>query len=457
MLVVATPLLQSLLLAPRTVFRDELPPATPSAGGDPLADELDRLGAEVVVPLLVDGQLIGFLVVGAKRSGDPFFSDDEDLLATLANQCAVAIRNAQAHQRVLQINEHITRILETIESGVIAVSARGRITLFNQAAESMTGMSAATARGQDAALLPAPLPRLLEDTGTDGHSHSQVEIALPDAAGQLLPLMCSTSPLRGPDAQAVGAVAVLNDLSRVKELEQERRRAERLASLEAIASGLVHEVRNPLTSLKTFVHLLPQRHDDHEYRESFLRVANRELGRVEDLLARLRTLTTPARQPLEPQDIRMPLQAALDLVRPQLEERQIRLRQVVDGSPRPILGNASQLEGLFLNLCLNALEAMKIGGEITVRVADLCAAGGTTILVEVSDTGAGIADEMMERIFNPFVTTKSRGSGLGLAICRSVADAHRATIRARNNVGRPGATFTVEFPVASARPVPTVT
>src|SRR6185436_7347171 len=131
-----------------------------------------------------------------------------------------------------------------------------------------------------------------------------------------------------------------------------------------IASGLVHEVRNPLTSLKTFVDLLPQRHDDREYRESFLRVPNRELGRVEDLLTRMRTLTTPARQPMEAQDVTVPLQAALDLLRPQLEERQIRLRQVVDGAPRPILGNASQLEGLFLNLCLNALEAMKNGGEI---------------------------------------------------------------------------------------------
>jgi signal transduction histidine kinase len=115
------------------------------------------------------------------------------------------------------------------------------------------------------------------------------------------------------------------------------------------------------------------------------------------------------------------------------------------------------LEGLFLNLCLNAVEAMKNGGELTVRVADLSAAGGTTVLVEVSDTGSGIPDELMDRIFNPFVTTKPRGSGLGLAICRSVADAHRAIIRARNNVGRPGATFTVEFPVVAARPAPTVT
>lgn len=152
---------------------------------------------------------------------------------------------------------------------------------------------------------------------------------------------------------------------------------------------------------------------------------------------------------MEPVDVTMPLQAALDLLGPQLSERRIQLRQVADGTPRPILGNASQLEQLFLNVCLNALEAMESEGELTVRVADLCAAGGATLLVEVCDTGPGIRDDILPTIFNPFVTTKPRGSGLGLAICRSIADAHRATLTARNNLGRPGSTFTIEFPVST--------
>jgi two-component system sensor histidine kinase TtrS len=93
---------------------------------------------------------------------------------------------------------------------------------------------------------------------------------------------------------------------------------------------------------------------------------------------------------------------------------------------------------------------MDSDGELTVRVADLSEGGGSTLLVEVSDTGSGISDELLERIFNPFVTTKSKGTGLGLAICRAIADAHRAILRARNNAGRPGCTFTIEFPVPMA-------
>jgi len=433
----------------KPVFRDEL-----GLEAAAVLAEMEKLGTEVVVPLLEEERTIGLLAVGPKRSGDPYFSDDADLLSTLADQSSVAIRNAQTHQQVLEANEYIQKILATIESGVISVNTRGRVRLFNRAAEMMTGAPAGSLRGQPVGHLPAPLARLIEATLQDPDCRAQAELALPDAAGQIIPLMCSTAPLWGPQGTLVGAVAVVSDLSRLKELEQEKRRAERLAALESIASGLVHEIRNPLVAIKTFTQLLPSRGDDAAFRQDVARISDREISRIEDLLARFRTLAAPASQPMELVDVAQPLQATLDLLRAQMEERRIRLRYVADGVPRPVLGNASQLEQLFLNVCLNALEAMEPGGELTVRLADLCAAGGTTLLVEVSDTGTGIPEELLPNIFNPFVTTKARGSGLGLAICRSIADAHRTTLSARNNAGRPGSTFTIEFPVPTGPPAP---
>ncbi len=375
-----------------------------------------------------------------------------DLLQTLAHQSAVAIRNAQTHQRVVQVNEKLKKTLATIESGVVAVGTRDRVSVFNKAAEQFTGLSAEALRGRGIEQLPPVLGRLIEATLNDGQSRSQVEIALPDQVGQMVPLMCTTSPLLSPQGALVGAVAVFSDLSRVKELERERRRAERLASMEAIASGMVHEIRNPLVAIKTFTQLLPTRFDDAGFRDNFSRVAGREIARVDDLLDRFRMLSSASRQPMEPVDVTVPLRDTLQLLQPRLEERRVALRRVGESAPRPVPGNASQLEQLFLNLCLNALEAMEPGGELTVRVADLSEGGGSTLLVEVSDTGSGIPDDMIEQIFNPFVTTKDHGTGLGLAICRAIADAHRAILRARNNIGRPGCTFTVEFPVPVAKP-----
>jgi PAS domain S-box-containing protein len=430
-----------------TVFLDEIAEGSTPPEASDLRAEFSRLEAEVIVPLIEQDQVIGLVCIGPKRSGDPYFSDDADLLTTLANQSAVAIRNAQTHQRVVQVNEELQKILSTIESGVIAVGPRGKIVLFNRAAELLTGMTAQSALGRALDELPVPLARLIAGTARDGQSCSQEEFALPDAAGQLVPLVCSTSPLLSPRGATVGAVAVVADLSRLKELEQEKRRAERLASLEAIASGMVHEIRNPLVAIKTFSQLLPIRFQDQEFRETFSRVVDREIGRIDDLLTRFRTLSSASSQPMELVNVSGPLEDTLETLRPRLDEHRIQLRRVADGVSRPILGNASQLEQLFLNLCLNALEAMEPGGELTVRVADLCEGGGTTLLVEISDTGCGIPENLLATIFNPFVTTKARGTGLGLAICRSITDAHHALLSARNNAGRPGSTFTVQFPV----------
>lgn len=433
--------------ARRLIFRDDLggpqPPHAPSG----LLDSLDALGADVVVPLVAEDQLVGLILVGPKRSGDSFFSDDADLLTTLGDQAAVAFRNAQAHRRVVELSAYLQQILSQIESGVVAVDEGGLVTLVNGAAGRILGRPAAPTRRQPMEDIPGPLARLLDATLRDGASRSQVEIALPDGAGRLVPFACSTARLRGAQDVPVGAVAVFSDLSRLKELESDRRRAERLASLEAIASGLVHEIRNPLVAVRTFTQLIPARFDDPAFREQCPRVVARELQRVDSLLTRFRTLAAPwSAAPMETMDVRDPIRAALEALGPRLEERGISVRRVGDGAACAVLGNASQLEQLFGNLCLNAAEAMGAGGEITVRIAELTGAGGRTLRVEVADTGPGIPDPLLDSIFDPFVTTKAGGTGLGLAICRGIADAHHATLGARNNGGRGGATFTLEFP-----------
>src|SRR5262245_5014019 len=439
-------LVSQLLHEREPLFRDE---GAASTRGErtALAVAFAQLGADVIVPLVENREVIGLLCLGARRSGDPYSSADADLLATLANQSAVAIKNAQTHERVVQLYQELQAIVGTLDSGVVAVSARGQIGLFNRAAERLTGVPATAARGRQLGDLPVPLATSLADTLRDGAPRSPVEFSLPDAGGQPLSIVASTSPLRDPAGQLVGAVAVITDMSPLKALEREKRRAERLASIEAIASGLVHEIRNPLVAIKTFCQLLPTRYQDPEFRETLSRVANHELLRIEAMLSRFGGLASASSQPMEAIDLGEPLRATLALLGPQLDNRRIRVHVVADGRPRPILGNVAQLEQLFLNLCLNAMEAMTGGGELTVRVSELTDGMLGAVLVEVADTGVGIPDDLLARIFTPFTTTKRRGSGLGLAICRAIADAHRARIAVRSNNGQRGSTFTVEFPI----------
>jgi signal transduction histidine kinase len=237
----------------------------------------------------------------------------------------------------------------------------------------------------------------------------------------------------------------------VKALENEKRRAERLASLGTLVSGIAHEIKNPLVAIKTFAELLPERFTDADFRDDFSGVVIKEIERIDGLVGRLRSLASPSPSTALPVDIREPLLETVALLRAQCEQSRTTVRRELDTSPLLVAVDSSQLKQLFLNLCINAIEAMGQGGELTVKAHQKFRQGVPWVIVEVLDSGTGISDSIRSKIFDPFFTTKSRGSGLGLAICHNIADAHRGTIRAENNKGK-GASLVVEFPAAQEVP-----
>jgi PAS domain S-box-containing protein len=408
--------------------------------------ELRQLGGEVALPLVEDRGVSGFLLVGPKLSGDPYFPEDLDLLSTLVSQATIALQNAQLYRQVVIANEYIENILSTMESGVIAVAADRSITLFNAAAEEMTHLRADELRGKPFSNLPAPLAGALRDAVTGSKAQTEVEMSIENGTGYPVPIISSSSTLRDKAGALLGAVMVFSDLSRVKELEREKRRVERLASIGALASGLAHEIKNPLVAIKTFAELLPERFSDEDFHNDFSKVVVREIERIDDLVARLRGLT-PTVHRLAPIDILVPIRETLVLLKGQLEQARVTVKTSFYGGLPLIAADANQLKQLFLNICVNAVEAMSSGGELTVRVRSQTASGSPTVIAEFEDTGGGIPTDLVPKIFDPFVTTKERGSGLGLSICRGIADAHRATIYAANS-GR-GAVISIEFPALS--------
>lgn len=406
--------------------------------------ELRQLDGEAAIPLVEDKGVSGFLLVGPKLSGDPYFTEDLDLVSTLVNQATIALKNAQLYRQVVIANEYIENILSTMESGVIAVEADGTVALFNSAAEEMTHLRATSLKGKSLDLLPASLADALRQAA-GGEAQTQIEMVINDLDGQLVPIISSSSTLKDRSGALLGAVAVFSNLSRVKELEREKRRAERLASIGALASGIAHEIKNPLVAIKTFAELLPERFSDEEFHTDFAKVVVREIDRIDALVARLRGLT-PTVQRMVALDVTVPIQETLALLRAQLEQTHIVAATSLQ-SPLPLVaGNVDQLKQLFLNVFVNAIEAMSSGGRIDIRVLAQRALGSEVVIVEIEDTGGGIPPNVVSKLFDPFVTTKERGSGLGLSICRGIADAHRATIYATNSASGRGAVVVVEFP-----------
>jgi PAS domain S-box-containing protein len=452
-LAASAPLPRALASQRRHILGDELRranarPVTQAAAGD-----LRRLGGEFALPILEDEQLTGFFLLGPKLSGDPYFAEDIDLLTTLVSQASIAIKNAQLYSQVVLVNEYVENILATMENAVIAVSAEGLVTLFNSAAERLTRLDATQIKSKTVRALPASVAAPLEATLSDSQPRLQIETTVQDRAGRLTPVICSTSPLRDRTGTTLGAVAVFSDLTRLKTLEEEKRLAERFASIGALASGIAHEIKNPLVAIKTFAELLPERFTEEDFRNDFAQVVIREIDRIDDLVARLRGLASAPIQQRRPLDLRAPLEETLALLRGQLEQAQITVKTAYDNDLPLIAGDPAQLKQLFLNLLVNALEAMEPGGDLSVRIVNRKPSGSESLAVEITDNGTGIPEALLGKIFDPFVTTKQRGSGLGLSICRGIADAHGATIHAQNNQPGRGATICVTFPIVKTVPV----
>lgn len=410
-----------------------------------LYEALTACNWALVLPLLSEDAALGAIVVGPKLSGDPFYPHDLDLLMTLANQAGIAIKNAQLFTQVVLANEYVRNIVSTIQSGVIAVDAAGRVTMFNPAAERLTGLAADEVRAAPAAaILPDCLAGSLTRTLGDGVARTEPEITLPGRQASH-PVICTTSPLRDAGGTVCGAVAVFSDLTPVKQLENERRRAERLAYFEMFAPSIAHEIKNPLVAIKTFAQLIPRRHHEPRFIDDFSRVVTREIGRMERLLERLRTLSGAADRPHQRLDIRAPILEAAEFLQATFDEKRVGLALDLGAAPRFIIGDHGEMEQLFLNLLMNGHEATPPEGSVSVALT----ANDTGVTVTVADTGPGIPPALLEQVFDPFFTTRQRGSGLGLTICAAIAAAHRAKLRA---VSRPGggAIFSLEFPGAAA-------
>jgi PAS domain S-box-containing protein len=414
------------------------------------AHELAALGGDLALPILDDQRLSGLVVVGPKRSGDAFFAEDLDLLWTLITQASLTMKNAQLYQQVVLINEYVENILRTMDSGVITVDGNGQVALCNSTAERLTGLAKVELASLTVDSLPPALGLQLKATLGDGLARSQTEVSLEIDKDKRVPLACSTSALRDDRGRIIGSLMVFSDVSKIKELENEKRRAERLASFGSLVSGIAHEIKNPLVAIKTFAELLPERFSDSDFRGDFSKVVGTEIDRIDGLVGRLRSLAAPAPQSIGPTDIREPILETLSLLRGQFEQTRTTVNRELGSSRLLVAIDPAQIKQLFLNLFLNAIEAMGQGGKLRVHTGRRHRLGQYWVYVEVEDTGPGIPEGLRARIFEPFFTTKATGSGLGLAICRSITDAHRGTITLNSEgLGR-GTLATIEFPAADA-------
>jgi signal transduction histidine kinase len=288
--------------------------------------------------------------------------------------------------------------------------------------------------------LPAPLPELIRAAVKSGKTITNRKLEIKTSRGGATMLCASILPVKTRALSQV--VVVLNNLACAPMFELNLQRLDRLASLGALSASMAHEIKNGMVAIKTFVDLLAQKNQEAELTD----VVGRELQRINAIVTQMLRLAAPKAATFTTVHVHDLLDYSLRLLQHQVGAKMISLQRNYQAAPDTVLGDDAQLQQVFMNLLLNAIEAMGANGVLTVSTE---IAGGKQLQIQFRDTGVGIARENLERLFEPFFTTKIDGTGLGLAISKRIALEHHGVIEVRSEIAK-GSTFTLSLPVSVA-------
>jgi len=419
--------------------------------------QMESLTMAVAMGIYSREHLAGVMLLGPRRSGQIYGSVEQNALQVLCGQLAVAIDNAQLFTEVQNARIYNEILLQNLTTGVIAASAEKIVTVFNNEAEQITGLRAQDLIDKPVLSLPDAIREVVEETLRTGERQENRELFLDSNAGTVI-ARASSSVFRGQDGQQLGALMVLTDITALKRLEMQIRRSDRLASLGTLSAGMAHEIKNPLVSIKTFAQLLPERYQDSDFRETFSTLIGHEIDRIDSLVNQLLRFARPAKPLLRPMHVHEVLEKSLMLVGHRLYQKEIKLSRSWNAELDTIRADADQIEQVFLNFFLNAMDAMKHGGELTVAteigtasdwpspVSGMNGHISEVLCVTVRDNGEGIKSEDIAHVFDPFFTTKDYGTGLGLSVVHGIIQEHGGQIEVESEVAR-GTAFHILLPL----------
>jgi signal transduction histidine kinase len=372
--------------------------------------------------------LLGIVLLGPRRSGDAYFKNDLGFIESVADLASIALENALLYRQRIQMLEYSDRLLESLDSAVVAIDVEGRITSFNPAATKLLGLSDEY-HGALMHVLPSEIGWALVLALSGGWHPREVEVTIDHVVRGILHVILSTAVLHDDEQRVSGALVVVTDLSAVKALERNQRRVEHLAIMARFYAGIAHEIRNPLAAISNLIAMLPDRFDDPEYRDTAVRLLPMEVSRIVRLADRLRLMAPSEGGKLSIVSIPPLLHDIVAIHSPTAQEQQVKIELRCPDELPKIHGDPGQLVQLFVNLLRNAVEAMPDGGTVTIEAdRSVGRVGVDSIVVRVLDEGTGIDPTVRAKIFEPFFTTKPSGTGLGLSICREIADFHRARL-----------------------------
>ena len=419
-------------------------------------NSIARLDLNYYIPCRAQRKVIAVLGLGKTMQGDFLTSEDVELLETLAGYIGIAIQNARLYasleqkvaeyERLKDFNENI---VESINVGVLAVDLADRVESWNSQMEVMYALPRWQALTRPLSeIFPAEFVEEFYRVRQNPGIHNLYKFRLITPAGEVRTINAAIAPLVTKKFNVIGRLIIMDDITERMELEAQLSQADKLSSIGLLAAGVAHEVNTPLAVISSYTQMLGKQLQSDPQKAGLLEKITRQTFRASEIVNNLLNFSRTSGAEFADVDVNKIISDTLALLEHQFKTSHITVEdELADHLPR-IQGNTGRLQQVFLNLFLNAKDAMNGGGRLRVVTSN-----GNGVSVAVTDTGSGIAPEHIARIYDPFFTTKTtpregqnRGTGLGLSVTYGIIQEHAGKIRVESRPGE-GTTFYLDFPL----------
>jgi len=420
-------------------------------------DAIARLDLNYYIPCRAQQKTVAVLGLGKTTKGDFLSSEDVELLETLGGYLGIAIQNGRLYaslqqkvaeyERLKDFNENI---VESINVGVMALDMEDRIESWNAQMEVMYALPRWQTLTQPVqSIFPVEFVEEFYRIRQNAGINNLYKFRLKTPAGETRTVNVAIAPLVTRKFQVIGRLVIMDDITERVELEGQLSQADKLSSIGLLAAGVAHEVNTPLAVISSYTQMLAKQLQGDPQKSGLLEKITRQTFRASEIVNNLLNFSRTSGTEFADVDVNKVITDTLALLEHQFKTAKIKVQSELTPSISAIQGNPGRLQQVFLNLFLNAKDAMPGGGTLMVATTN-----GELVSVRVTDTGSGISPEHVHRIYDPFFTTKtapregqSRGTGLGLSVTYGIIQEHAGKIRVESNPGS-GTTFALDFPLS---------
>ncbi|HEV2205243.1 MAG TPA: ATP-binding protein, partial [Candidatus Acidoferrales bacterium] len=414
---------------------------------------LDRLKLNYFIPCRFHDRTVAILGLGKTVDGDFLSTEDLELLSTIAGYVAVAVENARLYASLEQKASQIERlkdfsesIIDSLKIGIVTVDLESHVESWNPPLEQLLDVTRNEAIGRKLyELLPGDLAAEIASRSVDGHVSSIYKFPLSARGGRRFVVNVSVAPLVGKDGARLGRLILLDDITQRVRLEEQILQTEKLTSLGLLAAGVAHEVNTPLAVISNYIQMLAKQIPGDDPRQKTIDRIVKQTFRASEIVNNLLNFSRTGGSEFQELNLNSVLEETLTLVQHPFRTARVNVLRNYGKDLPAVLGSTTRLQQVFLNLFMNARDAMPEGGMLEVRTG----ARNGSVEIEVTDTGMGIPLDHLNRIFDPFFTTKTsgRGTGLGLSVSYGIIKEHAGKVDVHSTPGK-GTSFRLEFPVA---------